>query len=65
MLLSKCPAGWGYSEARYACCRRWSSVSLLEGLAGMKDSPLDVEPMAIKDIGVWGTVLGGQAFPAD
>lgn len=27
--------------------------------------PYEVEPMALKDIGVWGTVLGGQVFPAD
>ena len=27
-------------------------------------SPLDVEPMAIRDIGVWGTVVGGQVFEA-
>ena len=27
-------------------------------------SPLDVDPMAIRDIGVWGTVVGGQVFEA-
>ncbi len=26
-------------------------------------SPLDVDPMAIKDINVWGTVLGGVKYP--
>lgn len=26
--------------------------------------PLIVDPMTIKDIGVWGTVVGGQPFPA-
>lgn len=32
--------------------------------AVLDDSPLDVEPMAIKDIPVWGTVVGGTAYPA-
>jgi len=30
----------------------------------LDDDPLAVDPMSIKDIGVWGTVVGGQAFPA-
>lgn len=30
----------------------------------LDDSPLDVEPMAIKDIPVWGTVLGSRKFQA-
>ncbi|MEM9655577.1 MAG: amidohydrolase family protein, partial [Actinomycetota bacterium] len=33
--------------------------------AVLDDNPLTVDPMAIKDIGVWGTVLGGVLFPAD
>ncbi|MGH1490589.1 MAG: amidohydrolase family protein, partial [Acidimicrobiales bacterium] len=31
----------------------------------LDDDPLAVDPMLIKDIGVWGTVLGGVAFKAD
>lgn len=31
----------------------------------LEDDPYDVDPMAIKDVGVWGTVLGGRVFPAD
>lgn len=31
----------------------------------LEDDPYDVDPMAIKDIGIWGTVLAGRAFPAD
>ena len=30
----------------------------------LEDNPLTVDPMAIKDIGVWGTVVGGQANEA-
>ena len=30
----------------------------------LEDDPLAVEPLAIKDIGVWGTVLGGVKQPA-
>jgi predicted amidohydrolase YtcJ len=30
----------------------------------LEDDPYEVDPMAIKDIGVWGTVLGGKVFPA-
>lgn len=32
--------------------------------AVLEDDPTDVEPMALKDIGVWGTVQGGRIFPA-
>jgi hypothetical protein len=32
--------------------------------AVLDDDPLDVEPAALKDVGVWGTVLGGRVFPA-
>jgi predicted amidohydrolase YtcJ len=30
----------------------------------LEDDPYEVDPMAIKDIGVWGTVLGGKVFSA-
>ncbi len=30
----------------------------------LEDNPLTVDPMAIKDIGVWGTVVGGTAYEA-
>jgi predicted amidohydrolase YtcJ len=30
----------------------------------LEDSPLIVDPMEIKDIGVWGTVVGGTPFEA-
>ena len=30
----------------------------------LDDDPLTVDPMAIKDIGVWGTVIAGRPFPA-
>lgn len=32
--------------------------------AVLNDSPLDVDPMAIRDIAVWGTVVGGIPFEA-
>ncbi|MCW1959321.1 MAG: amidohydrolase [Mycobacterium sp.] len=32
--------------------------------AVLDQSPLDVDPMAIRDIAVWGTVLGGKVFEA-
>lgn len=32
--------------------------------AVLDDSPLDVDPIAIRDIGVWGTVVGGRVFEA-
>ena len=32
--------------------------------AVLEDCPLEVDPMAIRDIGVWGTVLGGEAHAA-
>ena len=28
------------------------------------DDPLTVDPMTIRDIGVWGTVVGGMSFAA-
>lgn len=31
----------------------------------LDDDPYEVDPMNIKDIGIWGTVLAGRAFPAD
>lgn len=30
----------------------------------LDDDPLTVDPMTIRDIGVWGTVVAGQPFPA-
>lgn len=32
--------------------------------AVLDDDPYAVDPVTLKDIGVWGTVVGGQAFPA-
>ncbi len=32
--------------------------------AVLRDDPTTVEPMRLKDIGVWGTVLSGRVFPA-
>ena len=32
--------------------------------AVLEDSPLDVDPMDIREIGVWGTVVGGEVFQA-
>ncbi|MGK0425524.1 MAG: putative amidohydrolase YtcJ, partial [Ilumatobacter sp.] len=26
----------------------------------LEESPLTIDPMGIKDIGVWGTIVGGQ-----
>lgn len=37
---------------------KWADFTVLA------DSPLDVEPMAIKDIPVWGTVVGGVKYEA-
>ena len=37
----------------------------LADFAVLDDDPLEVDPVKIKDIGVWGTVLGGVAFKAD
>jgi hypothetical protein len=37
----------------------------LADFAILDADPYEVDPMAIKDIGIWGTVLGGQVFPAD
>jgi len=36
---------------------KWADFTILE------ESPLDVDPMAIKDIKVWGTVLAGVRQP--
>ena len=30
----------------------------------LEDDPLSVDPMALKDVKVWGTVLGGKVFEA-
>ena len=32
--------------------------------AVLEEDPLSVDPMTIRDIAVWGTVLGGQPYPA-
>lgn len=37
---------------------KWADFTVLA------DSPLDVDPLAIKDIAVWGTVVGGVKYPA-
>ena len=39
-------------------CGKAADLTILD------DDPLTVDPMAIRDIGVWGTVVGGQPFPA-
>ena len=39
-------------------CGKAADFSVLE------DNPLSVDPMAIRDIGVWGTVVGGRPFEA-
>ena len=36
----------------------------LADFAVLEDDPLGVDPMALRDIGVWGTVLGGVPQPA-
>lgn len=36
----------------------------LADFAVLEDDPLEVDPMALRDIGVWGTVLGGIPQPA-
>jgi predicted amidohydrolase YtcJ len=38
-------------------------IGKLADFAVLDESPLDVEPLAIKDIPVWGTMLGGKKFP--
>jgi predicted amidohydrolase YtcJ len=38
-------------------CGKFADFAVLE------ESPLDVDPVKIKDIKVWGTVLGGKKFP--
>ncbi|MEN9644427.1 MAG: hypothetical protein RL238_1096 [Actinomycetota bacterium] len=37
---------------------KWADFAVLD------ESPLDVDPMAIRDIAVWGTVVGGDVFEA-
>ena len=37
----------------------------LADFAVLDDDPLTIDPVGIKDIGVWGTVLGGVPFPAE
>ena len=36
----------------------------LADFAVLEDDPYEVDPTALKDIGVWGTVVGGRHFPA-
>jgi predicted amidohydrolase YtcJ len=31
----------------------------------LEDDPLTVDPASLKDVGVWGTVVGGRVFPCD
>lgn len=38
-------------------------VGKLADFAVLDDDPLDVAPEALKDVRVWGTVLGGRVFP--
>jgi predicted amidohydrolase YtcJ len=38
---------------------KWADFTVLA------ESPLDVDPLHIKDIGVWGTVVGGVPHPAE
>lgn len=37
----------------------------LADFAVLEDDPLQVDPMALRDIGVWGTVLGGEPLEAE
>lgn len=39
-------------------CGKWADFTVLD------ESPLDVEPMAIRDVPVWGTVIGGVPYEA-
>ncbi len=39
-------------------CGKWADFAVLEA------DPFEVDPMNLKDIPVWGTVLGGKPFPA-
>lgn len=39
-------------------------VGKLADFAVLTDDPLEVDPMALKDVGVWGTVVGGEVFEA-
>lgn len=38
-------------------CGKWADFAVLE------EDPFEVDPMTLKDIPVWGTVLGGKPFP--
>ncbi|RMF03442.1 MAG: amidohydrolase [Chloroflexi bacterium] len=40
-------------------CGKWADFAVLE------QDPFEVDPMALKDIPVWGTVVGGKLFPAE
>ena len=40
-------------------CGKAADLTILD------DDPLAVDPLAIRDIGVWGTVVGGIPFPAN
>jgi predicted amidohydrolase YtcJ len=37
---------------------KWADFTVLE------ESPFEVDPLHIRDIGVWGTVVGGVKYPA-
>lgn len=39
-------------------CGKWADFTVLD------ESPLDVDPLAIRDISVWGTVVGGVPYEA-
>ena len=39
-------------------CGKWADFAVLDA------SPLEVDPLAIKDIGIWGTVVGGTVHEA-
>ena len=39
-------------------CGKFADFAVLD------ESPLEVDPLKIKDIKVWGTVMGGKKFPA-
>jgi len=36
----------------------------LADVAVLEDDPLEIDPLTLKDIGVWGTILGGALHPA-
>ena len=39
-------------------CGKRADITVLE------DDPLEVDPLAIRDIGVWGTIVGGEKYEA-